>query len=326
MDRGELVLISCRNGQQMAASIADYLGVELCPVAIKNFKNGEVLPQIGKNIRGRDVFIFQQTESPADLVELCTMIDAAVWASANRITAVTPNLYGERQDKRDKPRVPITANLTLRLLSAAGAHRALAMQLHSPQIQGMTDPRCLILDEIYGSVELVNKYLELYPETNHTNTIVLPCDAGSQNLAKYYAKALKVPRLSAGKERGLDGKVAKTTIHGSDKITGKRILVIDDIFDTCDTLASLVREAMNYKPIEAIPVGTHGFFTDNATQKLDELPIISKVLIGNTVKLSAEVLKNPKVIAIEMAETFAKAINAIHCDESVSELDIFRDE
>jgi ribose-phosphate pyrophosphokinase len=299
-----------RANRELAEKIAEYLGTDLGDCEITEFADGEIFVKYNENVRGVDVFIVQSTFPPAEnLLELLIMADAALRASALRITAVIPYFGYARQDRKDQPRVSITAKLVANLITMAGANRVLTMDLHAGQIQGFFD---IPLDHLFASPVLIDHFTNLGVEDL---TVVAP-DIGSVQMARAFAKRLKAPFALIDKRRPKPNVSEVMNVIGD--VEGRNVIVIDDLIDTGGTIVNTV-EALAKNHAKDIYVGcTHGVLSGDALAKIDATPI-KEMIITNTVPLNG---KGPvgKLKVLSVAGLLGEAIRRIHEGESVSSL------
>ncbi len=299
-----------RANRKLAEEIAEYLGIALGDCEISQFADGEIFCMYNENIRGVDVFIVQPTYAPADnLLELLIMIDAASRASARRITAVIPYFGYARQDRKDKPRVPITAKLVANLITEAGANRVLTMDLHAGQIQGFFD---IPLDHLFAAPVLIDYFRSLEIE----NPAVVAPDVGSARMARGFAKRLGMPFALIDKRR--TGKDETIVLNVIGEVDGRNVILIDDLIDTGGTIVKAA-EALRKEGARDIYVGcTHGVFSKDALQRINDSPI-KEVVVTNTIPVNG---KGPldKVKVLSVAVLLGEAIRRIHREESVSSL------
>jgi len=292
--------------------IVDYLGIPIGKVDLKRFSDGEISVKFCENIRGIDVFIIQPTNPPCEnLMELLLLIDAARRASAKRITAVIPYFGYARQDRKDQPRVAISAKLVANLLSTAGADRILTMDLHSASIQGFFD---IPFDHLYA-LPIFLKVLKKYGKSNENMIVVAP-DVGSSGRAQSYAKRLKIELSLVDKKRSKANKIESATLIGN--VEGKDVILVDDIVDTAGTLckaAELLKKSGAKKVIAAC---THPILSGDAIQKIKQ-SAISKIFVCDSIPVSEE-KKIKQIEVISSAQLFAEAIRRIHNEESISSL------
>ncbi len=294
----------------MAERIALAAGVELCDVDITRFPDGEIFVKIAENVRGDDLFIVQSVSvNPNEyLMELLIMIDAAKRASADRITAVLPFYGYARQDRKDQPRVPITAKLVANLLVAAGASRVLCMDLHAQQIQGFFD---IPVDHLYAAPVIV-KYLR---EQNLDNLVVVSPDAGGLKMADAYSKLLDAGIAVVGKQRKSATDVEANHLVGD--VDGCNTLIVDDMTSTAGTLsaaAGLLKKA-GAKSIRAAV--SHSLLTEKGIERLKQSPIDELVTTDSVPQRKWEEFD---VTVLSVADILAEAICCIHNNQSVSSL------
>ncbi len=294
----------------MAERIALAAGVELCGVDITRFPDGEIFVKLRDNVRGDDLFLVQSVAvNPNDyLMELLIMIDAAKRASAKRITAVLPYYGYARQDRKDQPRVPITAKLVANLLVAAGANRVLCMDLHAQQIQGFFD---IPVDHLYAAPVIV-KYLR---SQSLDNLVVVSPDAGGLKMADAYSKLLDAGIAVVGKQRKSATDVEANHLVGD--VEGCNTLIVDDMTSTAGTLsaaAGLLKKA-GAKSIRAAV--SHSLLTEKGIERLKESPIEELVTTDSVPQRKWE---DFNVTVLSVADTLAEAICRIHNDQSVSSL------
>jgi ribose-phosphate pyrophosphokinase len=313
MRRSELKLFSGSAHPKLAREIADFLGVTMGQARLHRFPDTEVGFQIDENIRGTDVFIVQPTSRPVDqnLVEMCIMIDAFRRSSAARITAVIPYYGYARQDRKDKPRVPISAKLVANLLSAAGANRVLTMDLHKAQIQGFFD---IPVDHLFAAPVIIDylsrqKYQDL--------TIVSP-DAGGAERARAYAKRLGAELAIIDKRRSAETGAAEVMNVIGD-VSRRTCILQDDIVDTAGTMqkAAFALKAAGASHILACAV--HGVLSGPAIERIEQSPI-DQLIVTNTIPQDGVCEKSPKIVCLSVARLLGQAIRSIHEETSVSSL------
>jgi ribose-phosphate pyrophosphokinase len=294
----------------LAKSIVDYLGIPLGAATVTSFPDGESFIKIDENVRGHDIFIVQPTCTPTNqnLMELLIMIDAAKRASARRITAVIPFYGYARQDRKDQPRVPITAKLVANLLVAAGANRVLTMDLHAQQIQGFFD---IPVDHLYAA-PVFYKYLK---EKNLDNLVVVSPDVGGMKLAASYSEMLNAGLAIVTKKRLNATSVESGFLVG--EVAGKDVLLVDDITETAGTLTSAAA-LLKKEGVKRIFAGvSHALLGDLAIKRLQDSAIDELIVTDSTPQKSIEGF-NLKVLSV--AEILGEAIRRIHIGESVSSL------
>ena len=307
-----LKIFSGRSNPILSKRIVDHLGLKLGDVTIRTFADGELWVKFEENIRGKDVFIIQSTNGPAEnLIELFLLIDAAVRASAQRVTAVIPYFGYGRQDRKDQPRVPISSRVMVDILTATGADRIISMDLHSTQIQGFAS---IPFDHIYSRMVLLDKLKSL--DLNREECTVLSPDVGSAAMGQSYAKRLGFHFALIDKRRYAPNKAEVSHLIGD--LKGKDVLIIDDMIDTAGTTVSASKAAVDEGANSVIAVATHGVLSGPAIERLKSAPI-NKIIITDTIAVSDD-KKIPKMDIVSVADVFSEAIKRIHKGESVSAL------
>ena len=303
-----LKIFAGTSGRKLAEKIVSYLGIPLGNSSIKYFSDDEIWVKFNENIRGCDVFIIQSTNSPSNnLMELLIMIDAARRSSAQRITAVIPYFGYARQDRKDQPRVSITAKLVANLITTAGADRVLTMDLHAPQIQGFFD---IPLDHLYSAPILV----DYFQKKRINDLVVLSPDIGGVKFARAYAKRLHIPLAIADKRRPKPNEAEVMNIIGA--VKDKNILIIDDIVDTGGTMIQAAEAAYLEGAKGAYAGCTHPILSGNAVEKLKKSSF-SEIIVTDTIPLD-ENKTFDKIKVISVASLFGNAIHRIHNEESIS--------
>ncbi|MBB6625488.1 ribose-phosphate diphosphokinase [Clostridium gasigenes] len=298
----------------LAQEIADIIGVPLGKSKVSTFSDGEISVDIDETVRGADVFVVQSTSSPVNnnLMELLIMIDAFKRASAGRITVVMPYYGYARQDRKVKSRDPITAKLVADLLTAAGAHRVLTMDLHASQIQGYFN---IPVDHLLGSPILSNYFVEKGLEDVEDVVVVSP-DLGSVTRARKFADRLHAPIAIIDKRRPKANVSEIMNIIGD--IEGKQCILIDDMIDTAGTIANAANALMELGATKVYACCTHGVLSGPAFERINNSAIEELVML-NTVKLP-EGNDLTKFKSISVAPLFAEAIQRIYDDEPISKL------
>ena len=279
---------------------------------MRRFQDSEVSFQIDENIRGTDVFIVQPTSNPVDghLVELLIMIDAFRRSSAARITAVLPYYGYARQDRKDKPRVPISAKLVANVLSAAGTNRVLTMDLHKAQIQGFFD---IPVDHLFAAPVIIEYLARLdYPQV----TMVSP-DAGGAERARAYAKRLDAELAIIDKRRSDDGTAEVMNVIGD--VHGRTCILQDDIIDTAGTITKGATALKASGAGQIIACAVHGVLSGPAIERIEKSPI-DKLIVTNTIPLSPAAAACSKIVVLSVARLLGQAIKSIHEETSVSSL------
>lgn len=307
-DMANFKIVTGRSNPELASKIAAYLDVELSQVAIRNFSDGELWVKYEENIRGEDLFIVQSTHAPSDnLMELLILIDAARRASARRITAVIPYFGYARQDRKDQPRVSITAKLVANLITQAGADRVITMDLHAPQLQGFFD---IPLDHLYASTVLLKRLRDL----GHENVAVAAPDVGGVKTARAYAKRLGADLLLVDKRRPAPNVAEILNIIGDPK--GKTIYLVDDLADTAGTIVNCAEALKSAGAEQIFAACTHPVFSGEALKKIDS-SVISAMFVSDSIPLTRTV---DKVRVETVAKIFAEAIIRTHNNRSISSL------
>jgi ribose-phosphate pyrophosphokinase len=308
---GDLKIFAGSAHPHLAREIAEFLGVPLGQARLRRFPDTEVSFQIDENIRGTDVFVIQPTSAPVDqhLMELMIMTDAFRRSSAARITAVLPYYGYARQDRKDKPRVPISAKLVANVLSAAGANRVLTMDLHKAQIQGFFD---IPVDHLFAAPVIID-YLarqDLGPLT-----IVAP-DAGGAERARAYAKRLGADLAVIDKRRSDDGTAEVMNVIGD--IEGRTCVIADDIIDTAGTIQKAAQALKDEGATRVLACAVHGVLSVPALDRIEKAPL-DKLIITNTIPLGD---RGPsgKIVVLSVARLLGQAIRSIHEETSVSSL------
>ncbi len=310
--RNELKVFSGNGNPRLAQAICEYLGVPIGQWRLTRFSDGEVYCQILENVRGTDVFVIQPTCHPVNenLMELLIAVDALKRSSAARITAVIPYYGYARQDRKDKPRVPISAKLVADLLQAAGVQRILTMDLHAPAIQGFFD---VPVDHLLAAPVLL-EWIER--QRFEALTIVAP-DAGGVERARFFARKLQADLVIIDKRR-VDANVAETmSVIG--EVDGASCVVVDDIVDTGGTLVGTVRALRAKGAARVVACFTHAVLSGAAMGKLRESEV-GTVVVTDTIPLSEEKAMEPKVVVLSVAPLLGEAIARIHSNSSVSSL------
>ena len=306
-----LKIFSGRSSRQLAEGISNSLGQPLGKLEIVEFKDGELYVKYEENIRGCDVFIIQSTNPPAkNFLELFLMIDAARRASAKRITAVIPYYGYARQDRKNTPRVALSAKLFANMIIVAGADRVMAMDLHSPQIQGFFD---VPFDHLYSSMVLIEHLSKMdFIE----NAIIMAPDIGGIKMARAYARRLDLDLAVIDKRREKANKSEVMNIIGD--IGGKNVILLDDLVDTAGTLINAADAALEKGAINVYTAAAHPVLSGDAVERLRK-SAIKKLIVTDTIPLpdngNSDILE-----VVSVAEIFGKAIMAIHEERSISTL------
>lgn len=296
---------------ELAGEIASYLGTTLSMVELKRFKDGEISVKIKENVRGQDVFIIQPTCSPANdhIMELLLMVDAALRASANRITAVIPYFGYARQDRKVEPRVPISAKVAANIIQKTGANRVLTMDLHADQIQGFFD---IPVDNLFATPIFIDYIRGLGLQ----DFVVVSPDAGGADRARFLAKNLGASLAIIDKRRP-EANISEV-MHVIGDVKDKVCVLLDDMVDTGGSISKASLALKKFGAKEVYCLFSHPVLSDNAYQKLGEGGF-KEIIFTNTIPIKKESrLPNMKVLSI--APLFGEAIRRIHNSESVSSL------
>ena len=309
---GDLKVFSGSAHPQLAREIADFLGIPLGQARLRRFPDSEVSFQIDENIRGADVFIVQPTCNPVDqhLMELLVMIDAFRRSSAARITAVVPYYGYARQDRKDKPRVPISAKLVANLLSAAGTNRVLTMDLHKAQIQGFFD---IPVDHLFAAPVIIDYCSRL----NFPNLTMVSPDAGGAERARAYAKRLGAELAVVDKRRTEDGTAEVMNVIGD--VDGRTCIVQDDIIDTAGTIQKAATALKEAGAERVLACAVHGVLSGPALDRMEKSPL-DQMIVTNSIPLRADAQQSKKILVLSVARLLGQAIRNIHEETSVSSL------
>jgi len=308
-------IISCNSNQELAKSIATYIGVNLADASMRKFADDEIFVEINENIRGEDVFIIQSTSHPANdhLMELLISIDAAKRGSAKRITAVIPYYGYARQDRKTGPRTPITAKLVANLITSAGADRVLTMDLHAGQIQGFFD---IPLDNIFSAPPIIKDMKEKFAGKN--DLVISSPDVGGVARARAFAKLMKdAPLAIIDKRRSAHNIAESLTVIG--EVRGKTAILIDDMIDTGGTICSganlLKKEGAN----RIFACASHAVFSPPSYERLSTKNLFEQVIVTNSIPV---IHKDnfPQLKVLSVANMLGEAIWRIHEESSVSSM------
>jgi ribose-phosphate pyrophosphokinase len=306
----ELRVFTGNANPQLATRVCKYLGKELGNIDVCEFNDGEIMVKINENIRGVDVFIFQPTFPPTEnLMELLVMVDAAKRASARRVTAVVPYFGYARQDRKDQPRVAITAKLVANLITVAGADRVLTMDLHSPQIQGFFD---IPFDHLFAAPVLI----DFFQEKDFEDLVIVSPDIGSVKMARAFAKRLGASLALIDKRRPRPDVSEVMNVIG--EVKGRDVVILDDLISTGGTTARAA-EALKNAGAHRIAAGcTHPVLCGDAMALLDAAPI-EEVVVTDTIPHPPEKL-SAKIRVLSVADLLGEAIRRIHEERSLSSL------
>ena len=296
----------------LAQKICGSLGATLGAASVKTFADGEIHLQVQENVRGADCFVVQPTSTPVDhhLMELLLMIDALKRASAARITAVLPYYGYARQDRKDRPRMPISARLVANLIQTAGADRVLALDLHAAQIQGFFD---VPVDHLFAAPVMI----DYFDSIGRRDLTVVSPDAGGVERARAFAKRLNAPLAIIDKRR-TDVNVAEV-MHIIGEVEGAHCLIVDDLIDTAGTLVKAAEALKESGALSVIACATHAVLSPPAVERIASSEI-GEVVVTNSIPLSEEASRCPRIKSLSVAPLLARAIQSIHEDGSVSTL------
>jgi ribose-phosphate pyrophosphokinase len=306
----ELKIFTGSAHRQLAQRICSFVAVPLGDATVSSFPDGETYVKINENIRGRDVFIVQPTCPPTNqnLMELLIMVDAARRASAARITAVIPFFGYARQDRKDQPRVPITAKLVANLLTAAGVSRVLTMDLHAQQVAGFFD---IPVDHLYAAPVLIRYILD----KNFNDLVVVSPDVGGLKMASAYSHALKAGLAIVAKRRKSATEIEALNVIGD--VDGKRVILVDDLTETAGTLTSAAKILKERGATEVIAAVSHAVLSDLAIERLKNSELRELITTNSVPVRSGDGFP---ITTMCVAELLGEGIKRIHGDESVSSL------
>ena len=305
-----IVLIGGSAHPELNKQISEALGIPLCETEVKHFADGEIYVRIMETVRGKDAFIIQPTCGPVNenLMELLITIDALKRASAGRITAVMPYFGYARQDRKARPRDPITAKLVADILTSAGADRVLTMDLHAAQIQGFFD---IPVDHLYGA-PLLARY---FKNKMNEDWVVVSPDVGSVGRARNFASRVNASLAIVDKRRPKANAIEVMNVIGD--VKGKSCIMVDDMIDTAGTICQGAEALAKNGAKEVYACCTHGVLSGPAMERLIASPI-KQIVVLDTIDLPEEVRNNPKIKVISVAKLIAKAIATIYSESSLS--------
>ncbi|GAB1371359.1 ribose-phosphate diphosphokinase [Candidatus Kapaibacterium sp.] len=300
---------SGRANIQLAQKVAGHLGIELTGTNIRNFSDGEIWAKFEDNVRGVDLFLIQSTFAPTDnLMELLILIDAAKRASAKRVTAVIPYYGYARQDRKDQPRVSVTAKLIANLITRAGADRVITVDLHSSQIQGFFD---IPLDHLYASPVLLRSIKKLGLD----NLTIASPDVGGLKTARSYAKRLDADLVLVDKRRPSHNVAEIMNIIG--EVNGKNVLIVDDMIDTATTFVKCAEALKERGAKSIIGVTVHPVLSGTALEKIENCDAVEKLYATDTIPIKRI---SDKIEVVSVGELLAEAIIRTHDNRSISSL------
>jgi ribose-phosphate pyrophosphokinase len=313
MNHNRLKVFSGSANRPLSVKVAECLGDSLGKIALDRFPDGETKVQIEEDVRGRDIFVIQPTCPPVNehIMELLVMLDAFKRASPSRLTAVLPYYGYARQDRKDMGRVPITAKLVADLITAAGADRVLALDLHAAQIQGFFD---IPVDHLLANPVIVEyvRSLDITPQ----DLVVLSPDEGSIKKALMYQKRLGGSIAIVDKRRSSATEVKQANLIGS-SLKGKVVVIFDDMISTAGSMVGAVHVANHHEAREIMACATHGVLVGQAISRLRECTPLKQVVITDTIPLPPD-KQLPSIKVLSVAPLLADAIKRIHGNESVS--------
>jgi len=310
--RNDIMLIGGNSNPVLAGEISEHLGQHLSLTQIRRFSDGEIMVELGENMRGRDIYVIQSTCSPVNdnLMELLLLIDALKRASASCVNAVIPYYGYARQDRKAAPRVPISAKLVADMITAAGASRVLAMDLHAGQIQGFFN---IPVDHLYAAPVL----LEYLKEKKTDDMVLVSPDAGGVERTRYFARHLGAPIAIVDKRREAPNVAKAMNIVG--EVRGKVAVIIDDMVDTAGTLTQAAQVIQDLGAVEVMACATHGVFSGPALERIEN-SVLSSVVVTNTIPLNDSARASSKIRVMSVAPLLGEAIKRIHQKDSVSSL------
>ena len=308
----KLKIFSGNSNIPLAREICGHLAVPLGSAKVKNFSDGEIMVEIGENVRGRDVYIIQSTCAPTNnnLMELLVMTDALKRASAARITAVIPYFGYARQDRKVAPRTPITSKLVADLIATAGIHRVLTIDLHAGQIQGFFN---IPVDHLYAAPVMLDEIRARFAE----RVVVVSPDAGGTERARAFAKRLDAGLAIIDKRRS--GPNVSEVMHIIGDVAGEICIIVDDMIDTAGTLCQAAKALKDKGAREVYACATHAVLSGPALERINE-SCLEEVVVTNSIPLDDKARACPKLRVLSVADLLAEAIRRINGDESVSSL------
>jgi ribose-phosphate pyrophosphokinase len=312
MDRSRIKVFSGSANRKLAEDICAKLEVHVSDCLIKKFSDGEIWLQVNENVRGADVFVVQSTCTPVEyhLMELLLMMDALRRASAKRITAVLPYYGYARQDRKDKPRVPISAKLVASLIVTAGAHRVLSLDLHAAQIQGFFD---IPVDHLFAAPVMVDYINTL----NLQNLTIVSPDPGGVERARAFAKRLD-GQLAIIDKRREQANVAEV-MHVIGNVEGRTCMIVDDMADTAGTLVKSAEALMEHGATAVYGCCTHAVLSGPALDNIEGSPL-TELVVGDSIPLQQRARDCGRIRQLSVAPLLAQAIESIHEETSISRL------
>jgi ribose-phosphate pyrophosphokinase len=311
-----LSIFTANANRPIAEEICKYVEIPLGRADVTHFSDGEIYVEINENVRGVNCFVVQSTCTPVNqsLMELLIMIDALKRASAGSIVAVIPYFGYARQDRKTKPRTPITAKLVADLISAAGADRVVAMDLHAGQIQGFFN---IPFDHLYG----MPVFLDELRHMSLSDVVVVSPDAGGTERARAYSKRLGASMAIIDKRRSHPNVSEVMNVVG--EVKGKAAIIVDDIIDTAGTLCNAARAVMDSGARSVVAVASHGVFSGPAIERIEASPL-SEVMVTDTIPLphlrDASAARSSKITVLSVSRLLGEAVKRIHHGDSISSL------
>jgi len=310
LSRTQMLLLSGTANRALSEEVAEHLGQPLCHLTIRRFADGEIFVKIDENVRGRDVYIIQSTNPPAEnMIELLLLMDAAKRASAARVTAVIPYFAYARQDRKDQPRVAISAKLMANMVSMAGADRVLGMDFHQHQMQGFFD---LPVDHLYAAPAMVNHFRQ----KRLKDPVVVAPDVGSAKMARGFAKRLNATLAIIDKRRPSANIAEVVNVVG--EVKDRDCVIPDDMIDTAGTMSEAVHALKRLGANDVYCCATHALLSGPAVERLAASPV-KEVVVTNTIAIPPE-RHFKQLTVLSIAGLLAKAIGYTHSDQSVSSL------
>ena len=308
--RSEMLLLAGTANRPLAEEIASHLERPLCRVTIRRFADGEIFVRIDENVRGRDVFIFQSTNPPAEnMMELLILIDAAKRASAARVTVVIPYFGYARQDRKDQPRVAISAKLMANLVTTAGADRVMAVDFHQHQLQGFFD---IPVDHMYAAPVFVQHYRQKALK----DLVVVAPDVGGAKMARGFAKRLNASLAIIDKRRPSANIAEVVNVVG--EVGDRDCLIVDDLIDTAGTAAEAIMALKRLGAKDVFVCASHALLSGPAVERLRKAPI-TEVVVTDSIALAPDKLFD-RLTVLSVGELLAKAVRFTHSEQSVSSL------
>ncbi len=299
-------VFACSQSEKLAAKIAQEFSVPLGKVKLRNFSDGEFQPAFEESVRGRRIFIIGSTSPPADnLMEMLLLLDAAKRASARHITAVLPYFGWARQDRKDKPRVPIGAKMIANLLQSAGATRIMTMDLHADQIQGFFEKP---VDHLYASTI----FLPHIKSLKLPNLVIASPDMGGSKRAYAYSRFLNCDVVICYKQRDKSNEISAMELIGD--VKGKNVILVDDMVDTAGTLTKAADLMIEKGAVSVCAVATHALLSGKAHERIENSKL-GELVVTDTIPLKRE---NSKIKVVSCAPLFAHVMHKVHSNESIS--------